>query len=198
MNYLAHAYLSFRQPDILTGNMISDFVKGKKQFDYPDGIQKGIRLHRAIDAFTDTHPATRIANKILEPGAGRYAAAFTDVVYDHFLANDPAIFPENSLLDFSRLTYLQLRSYQEYFPERFTQLFPYMQSQDWLFNYRFKEGVEKSFGGVARRALYLEKSPSAIFQCFLKDYALLQNAYASFFSDLHDFAREQFNGFFNV
>jgi acyl carrier protein phosphodiesterase len=29
MNYLAHAVLSFQQPDILTGNMISDFVKGR-------------------------------------------------------------------------------------------------------------------------------------------------------------------------
>ena len=30
MNYLAHAYLSFGDPGILTGNMISDFVKGKR------------------------------------------------------------------------------------------------------------------------------------------------------------------------
>lgn len=30
MNYLAHAYLSFDEPEILVGNMISDFVKGKK------------------------------------------------------------------------------------------------------------------------------------------------------------------------
>ncbi len=35
MNYLAHAYLSFNDPEILVGNMISDFVKGKKKFDYP-------------------------------------------------------------------------------------------------------------------------------------------------------------------
>ncbi len=51
MNYLAHAYLSFHDPEVLVGNMISDFVKGKKQYDYPDGIQKGIRLHRIIDLF---------------------------------------------------------------------------------------------------------------------------------------------------
>jgi acyl carrier protein phosphodiesterase len=34
MNYLAHAYLSFNEPEILTGNMISDFVKGKKKFEF--------------------------------------------------------------------------------------------------------------------------------------------------------------------
>ena len=53
MNYLAHAFLSFQQPDILVGNMISDFVKGKSKFTYTPGIQKGIMLHRAIDQFTD-------------------------------------------------------------------------------------------------------------------------------------------------
>ena len=42
MNYLAHACLSFGKPDILLGNMINDFIKGKKQFDYPAAIQKGI------------------------------------------------------------------------------------------------------------------------------------------------------------
>ncbi|MBK6633182.1 MAG: hypothetical protein IPG38_01660 [Chitinophagaceae bacterium] len=58
MNYLAHAYLSFNDPEILLGNMISDYIKGKKQFDYPLPVQKGIRLHRFIDQFTDTHAAT--------------------------------------------------------------------------------------------------------------------------------------------
>ena len=49
MNYLAHAYLSFNDPDILIGNMISDHVKGKKKFDLPEKIQRGITLHRNID-----------------------------------------------------------------------------------------------------------------------------------------------------
>lgn len=40
MNYLAHAYFSFGDPAILTGNMISDYVKGKKQFDYPYRYKK--------------------------------------------------------------------------------------------------------------------------------------------------------------
>ena len=67
MNYLAHAYLSFGHKEVLTGNMISDFVKGKARFQYPEGIQKGIMLHRAIDDFTDTHPATAIAKEIFRP-----------------------------------------------------------------------------------------------------------------------------------
>ena len=67
MNYLAHAYLSFGQPAILTGNMISDYVKGKKKFDYPPEILRGINLHRSIDQFTDNHPATREAKEVFRP-----------------------------------------------------------------------------------------------------------------------------------
>ena len=61
MNYLAHAYRSFHLPDILVGNMISDFVKGKKKYEYSEGILKGIDLHRSIDTFTDEHEATKQA-----------------------------------------------------------------------------------------------------------------------------------------
>jgi len=86
MNYLAHAYLSFSNEEILVGNMISDFVKGNKKVAYPSSIQKGIMLHRIIDRFTDDHPATRQANTFFKPAVRLYAGAFTDVVYDHFLA----------------------------------------------------------------------------------------------------------------
>src|SRR3954454_16256689 len=95
MNYLAHAYLSFGNEPVLIGNMISDFVKGNKKFDYPGDIQKGIALHRTIDMFTDGHVATKNAKEIFKPSAGSYAPVFVDVVYDHFLAVDETEFPFN-------------------------------------------------------------------------------------------------------
>ena len=61
MNYLAHAYLSFERPAIIVGNLISNFVKGKKKFDYPVSIQQGMQLHRSIDQFTDAHAITKEA-----------------------------------------------------------------------------------------------------------------------------------------
>ena len=105
MNYLAHAYFSFNHPEILAGNMISDFVKGKKKYDFPPGIQKGIALHREIDAFTDIHEATKMAKEIFRPHYRLYSGAFIDVVYDYFLANDKTVFTDSSLLNFSLTTY---------------------------------------------------------------------------------------------
>lgn len=196
MNYLAHAYLSFHHPDILVGNMISDFVKGKKQFDYPPGIRYGIHLHREIDSFTDAHPVTKKAKNFFKPVVGAYAGAFMDIVYDHFLANDPNEFSENGLREFAATVYQQLTDQQDLLPEKFAGMLPYMRSQNWLFHYRNPGGIEKSFGGLVRRAAYLEESAPA-FAVFMKQYADLKESYAQFFPDLKKMALSQFALFVN-
>ncbi len=183
MNYLAHAYLSFHQPELLVGNMISDYVKGKKKFDYSPGIQEGIALHRFIDSFTDDHPATKQAKEIFRPHYRLYAGAFTDVVYDHYLATDPAIFTNDSLEDFAAVTYTMLEPYTAVFPERFARMFPYMKTQNWLYHYRDRWGIENSLHGVVRRATYLTESATA-FALFEDRYDDLKLCYNWFFPEL--------------
>ena len=183
MNYLAHAYLSFRQPELLVGNMISDHVKGKKKFDYSTGIQKGIELHRLIDSFTDEHEATKEAKEIFRPHYRLYAGAFVDVVYDHYLAIDPTLFTKDSLEEFAADTYTMLEPYSAVFPERFARMFPYMKTQNWLFNYSNKWGIENSLHGVVRRATYLTESATA-FSLFEENFNTLQHCYQAFFPEM--------------
>ncbi|MBL0882093.1 MAG: DUF479 domain-containing protein [Chitinophagaceae bacterium] len=187
MNYLAHAFLSFNHTGLLIGNMISDFVKGKKQFDYTRAIQDGIRLHRMIDTFTDTHAATQAAKKILKPAVGPYAGAFMDVVYDHFLAIDPTILSEKEWQDFAEQTYTTLHAHESLLPEKFARMLPYMSSQNWLYNYRYKWGIEKSFEGIVRRAAYLQDS-SVAYGLFEDHYVIFQEAYNNFFPDVKKLA----------
>jgi acyl carrier protein phosphodiesterase len=187
MNYLAHAYLSFNQPAVLAGNLISDFVKGRQQLLYPDEVRKGIMLHRAIDAFTDEHAATREAKNIFKPYYRLYSAAFIDVAYDHFLANDLQQFPDDSLSRFSQEVYTSMDDYLDVFPERFRLMYPYMKQQNWLYNYRNRQGIERSFEGVVRRSAYLTDSNTA-FKLFEDNYDALQVYYADFFPALQQHA----------
>jgi len=188
MNYLAHAYLSFNIPEILAGNMISDFVKGKKQYDYPAGVQAGIRLHRAIDTFTDSHPFTKQAKTFLQPAVGPYSGAFVDVVYDHFLAKDHTEFIDDTGLQvFTTNTYLSLNNLVPILPERFVSMLPSMQQHNWLYNYQFLSGIESSFKNIARRAVYLDNS-EACFQLFKAHYDSLEWCYANFFKDVKKMA----------
>ena len=62
-----------------------------------------------------------------------------------------------------------------------------MKEQDWLYNYRYPWGIEKSFGGVVRRAAYLTESEIA-FALFNKFYTEMQDCYAAFFSDVKKYA----------
>ena len=196
MNYLAHAYLSFQQPEILVGNMISDYVKGKKKFDYSPGIQQGIELHRLIDTFTDDHAATKEAKEIFRPHYRLYAGAFVDVVYDHYLATDPFIFNSDSLEAFAAGTYTMLEPYTAVFPERFARMFPYMKTQNWLYNYSNKWGIENSLHGVVRRSTYLTESATA-FQLFQTHYEHLQRSYQQFFPELLSFVQGWFTTYMN-
>lgn len=191
MNYLAHAYLSFDDPDILAGNMISDFVKGKQKLLYSENIQKGITLHRAIDEFTDSHAVTAEAKKVFRPAIGLYSGAFTDVVYDHFLALDSSEKDEAGWKQFTPGVYSTLQQYATVTPERFNKMLSYMSTQDWLFNYRYRWGIENTFKGLAYRAAYLDSSTEA-YQAFEEGYSHLQQCYQVFFPALKAFAWEQY------
>jgi acyl carrier protein phosphodiesterase len=191
MNYLAHALLSFDDEFLLTGNMISDFVKGKKKFDYPVSIQKGIELHRAIDQFTDFHPVTAKAKKLFSNDYRLYSGPFVDIVFDHFLALDEDQFLESKGLEnFTENTYRLLVKNTIHFPGNFEKIFPFMQSQNWLYGYRLKEGIRRSFGGLVHRASYLHESEIA-FRIFNENYEQLAMLYAEFFPQLKEFAFEK-------
>lgn len=188
MNYLAHAYLSFNEPAIVTGNMISDFVKGKKKFDFSTPVQKGIALHRAIDEFTDFHPVTQIAKAYFKKDYRLYSGAFVDVLYDHFLANDTTAFADEAQLNaFCQVTYAILQSNVSNMPANFLLVLPSMQQHNWLYNYRYKAGIDKSFAGLVRRAAYLTDSAPA-YATFNQYYKELGECYQSFFPELKNFA----------
>ncbi|GAA4342209.1 ACP phosphodiesterase [Flaviaesturariibacter amylovorans] len=190
MNYLAHAYFSFGHPEVLVGNMIADFVKGRTRYDYPERVQAGMELHRRIDAFTDAHPATAAAKEPFRAHYRLYSGPIVDVVYDHFLANDPAQFTEGALAPFAQSVYRVLQQHAEGLPPRFAALLPYMEGQNWLYGYRLREGIARSLGGLVRRAAYLTDSETA-FRLFNEHYDHLGTCYAALAPDVKDYAKRQ-------
>jgi len=192
MNYLAHAYLSFKDPEALVGNMISDHIKGRKQYDFPPGIQIGIRLHRAIDQYTDNHPSTKKIAGLFKPAYRLYAGAVTDIVYDHFLANDENEFASHEqLYSFTVETYDKLAKLSAFHGEVFGRMFPYMKQQNWLYNYREDWGIERSLEGLRRRAKYMPE-PQTAFEIFKANKALIHEAYNEFFPSVKSFASNSF------
>ena len=192
MNYLAHAYLSFNDPERLLGNMIADHVKGQRALEaFPTNIHKGIDLHRKIDAFTDEHPATQRAKIWFREDYHLYAGPIMDTLYDHFLANDPRYFPsDEALMKFTQTTYGQMEEQSEHFPETFAQYFPHMREHNWLYNYRNLMGMKRALGGLSRRAKYMAP-PEKAYEIFITNYYALNQAYFELIDDIVLFVKRE-------
>ncbi|RFS22431.1 DUF479 domain-containing protein [Chitinophaga silvatica] len=185
MNHLAHAYLSFRQPALITGNLIADFVKGRAQLSaYAPDIQYGITIHRAIDTFTDQHPVTHKAKRYFTPSCGLYSGVFVDLIYDHFLATDPERFTDDSLRQFAKYVYSVINERKSELPETFLRMFKSMEEFNWLYNYHYIDGIFRSMRGIAMRAQYLDTDPNIIYAVFMEHYEGLKLCYQEFFPDL--------------
>ena len=188
MNFLAHSYLSFSEEQ-LVGNMIADFVKNRDVARLPESIQKGIKLHRAIDTFTDAHPLIHEAKAPFRPLVRLYSGAFVDVAFDYFLANDTAENSQCEWQEHSQRVYAVLRRYEEFLPEVFKKVLDKMQQDDWLYNYRNEWGIEYSFRNVVNKAQFLDKTTN-VFPAFLANKDFLREKYEIFFPEIKSFAQD--------
>ena len=116
MNHLAHLALAGDEPAMLVGAFLGDFIKGRLESRFPPDIERGIRLHRAIDVFTDMHPHVKASSKRFEPPYRRYAGIILDVVFDYLLAQSWSRYYETDLATFSQATLERLVAHHEFMP----------------------------------------------------------------------------------
>ncbi|MBV6405667.1 MAG: DUF479 domain-containing protein [Flavobacteriales bacterium] len=152
MNFLGHLYLSGDDPLVITGNYMADAIKGGDLGRFPEGLRKGIRLHRAIDHYTDGHPLARAGRERVRDHAGRYAPVVMDLFYDHLLAvHWAAVHPEPLHLFTARM-YAVLGAHAAWMEGRPARMLPHLIAEDWLGAYARREGLAAALGGMARRA----------------------------------------------
>lgn len=188
MNFLAHSYLSYKNDDILFGNMIGDFVKGNKKDSFPNQIRQGIELHRSIDFFTDSHPSTSHAKGYLREYYGLYSGIYIDIIFDHFLANDGDFFTNETLQEFSGYVYETIGNYREFWPAGFEQMFWHMKQYNWLGNYASFKHTAGALEGITRRRI-VDKNTDMLIQIFESDYEGLKNDYKHVMTDLEGFVK---------
>lgn len=191
MNLLAHAFFSGQDAEIMVGNVIADFIKGTAALAaLPHRVQLGVRLHRAIDEFSDKHGVSMRAKNLFRQDYRLYSGAIVDVVYDHYLANDPAYFDsEKSLLIFCHKVYETLHQFQEILPHNFGHMLTYMERDNWLYNYRSMKGMERGLERLQHRAKYMPPSKAA-YQTFVGNYYQLNQYYYEFIEDLIFFIKD--------
>lgn len=182
MNYLAHSFLTFSDGQIV-GQFLEDFIRNKDRYSFPKDIQDGITLHRAVDTYTDSHPAIHEAKKVFSPLVRLYAGAFVDVSMDYFVANDLNLHSLTGWKNHSLRVYKVLNAHEQWLPENLKKMLAKMEVDDWLYNYREDWGIKFSIRNVLNKAKYLDPD-IPVFEAFMENKPFLQKCYDDFFPDL--------------
>lgn len=188
MNYLAHLHLGGPAPHQLLGSLYGDFVKGPLDGRWPQGIEAGIRLHRRIDLFTDTHPMVRDARALFPAARRRVSGILLDLFFDHCLARDWTDYAEVPLPTFTGQVYRVLAD-QAALPGALARIAPRMAEQDWLGSYREFDTLAAVVGGMSRRLSRPELLAGG-FDELAERYQPLSDHFRRFYPELQRFAAQ--------
>jgi acyl carrier protein phosphodiesterase len=102
MNFLAHFQLAWPDEGLVLGALEGDYYKGPLGSELPSDLARGVRLHRAIDAYTDNHAAVAELRRAFPAGLRRYAGILIDLGFDHYLTQHWHSFSTANLPEFNR------------------------------------------------------------------------------------------------
>lgn len=191
MNFLAHTYLSGCNDEIIVGNFMGDYVKGKNYVHLPELVRKGILIHRDIDTFTDAHEITRRSRLRLVERYHKYAGVIIDIFYDHFLASTWSQYCGMPLRDYVDRTYDVLKRNYKTLPQGIKVWFPTFLENNWMLAYQTVDGIELVLDRMSANTSLPDHTAFAIerlraqYDDFLDDFQM-------FFPDIIKFIEEKY------
>lgn len=192
MNFLAHFYLSFGKEDAMLGNFLADFLKNRDLPLLSNEVRAGVMLHRAIDTFTDAHPAVRQSSKRLHAVHGKYAPVVVDVFYDFLLAKQWQQHHASEDLDiFIKNIYTILASRLEEMPHDLAKRTVYLIEKDWLKAYTTLDGLAFVFKKMETQTRFPSRLSEATIS-FLAAAEDFEDDFNIFFPDLVSYVRTHF------
>ncbi len=188
MNHLAHAVLAGPDQDLILGGLLGDFVHGPVPTDLRPGVARGIRLHRAIDVYTDAHPVVADLRRLFDPPFRRYAGILLDIWFDHLLARDFARWCDTPLATYSAALLALLRRHSAELPAQMRGFVAYMQHNDLPAAYADAAMIGRALAGVGTRLSRANPLHEALPLLCEHDTAL-QSGFDAFFPQLRGYVQ---------
>lgn len=194
MNHLAHALLAdVAGVEFALGSAQGDFVHGPPDPDWSRARQAGLRFHRAIDRYTDTHPSVVAARNAFEPPLRRYAGIVLDIWFDHLLVREWQRYRADEPLSRFSIRWLGLLdAHAAELPESLRAFLAWMHAHGLPAAYGDDATLDDVFHALARRL----SRPSPVGDALPALHAraeLLQHCFDAFFPELvahaHDLRR---------
>ncbi len=189
MNHLAHLTLAGDDHGLVVGGFLGDFVKGRLGGELPCAVERGVRLHRAIDRFTDTHDIPKQSRERFARRFRRFGGIMTDIAYDHILATSWQPVSNETLDKFSSRMMTVLLANLETMPERAQLTATRMAEVNALVGYRQPKFIDRSLGFLSTRLSRENPLAEAAPEVHLHINAL-RSDFARFFPELIEFCDE--------
>ncbi len=191
MNHLAHFHLAGDDPAYLLGALLGDHVKGELRGHRPDPIERGIRLHRRIDALTDEHPAVRALLARFPPGLRRYGGIALDVCFDRCLSRDWQHWHPQPLPQFCADVFDVLERNREHLTGAAITQFRRLQRYDTLLSLRHWDTVERVLAAIGERLRHANPLPRSV-PVLRSMSADIDTTFAIFYPQLQQQLRTEF------
>jgi len=190
MNYLFHLFLSEPDQDIMLGNLMGDFVKGRLEFaDYPERILSGLKQHRQVDSFANQSSAFQESRQRLAPEFGYFRAIMIDVFYDHLLAKNWQRYHDTSLETFAERIYHHLEVNFDLLPANLQKIVPRMIQHNWLVSYRRLDVIETVLAKLDQRIKRQTPLTKGLYQ-LKRHYTELESDCGLFISQAQSFIHD--------
>lgn len=192
MNYLAHLLLADDTDASRIGNLLGDFTRGSIEelaTIYPPEVIRGIRMHRAVDRFTDSHETFRKARLLLAPDRRRFAGIIVDIIFDHYLCLHWKQYSDLPLEQFIEDVYHALEQHPEWHAGRLAEAFPMMRSENWLLTYSSIDGIALTLKRVSTRSSRIGQIAGGA-EDLKSNYESFESYFHTFMPDLVDFVTD--------
>jgi acyl carrier protein phosphodiesterase len=189
MNFLAHLFLSGNSPELLVGNLMGDFVKGRLEGYFPAGIEQGILLHRRIDSFAGRSEYFHRSRHRLDKQFGLYRGVLVDLFYDHFLAAHWDDYADVPLSLFLSEAWRVLSRHREILPDRLQRIMPLM-FDEWLPSYREIRGIAAVLGRMSRFRIRRANRLAEGAEELNRHYGELYSDFREFFPELIELSQK--------
>jgi acyl carrier protein phosphodiesterase len=186
MNWLAHIFLSDNHIDYQIGNLLADFLKGRAWAGSSPQFNAGLKMHLAIDRFTDNHPCIMTSKSRLGQ-TGRLKGVVIDITYDHLLSRNwhrYSNIPRDQFIDtFHKRSQAVLTEY----PANARAFLTRLVESRYLTDYNTLDGLEKAFcrtdGRLSTRVLARESTLS-YFTMIKQEIRRIEEDFLRFMPDL--------------
>lgn len=182
MNYLAHAFLSNNDEDLLIGNFIADHLRGNNFTGLSQRVIEGVLLHRRIDTFTDAHPEFKKSKRLFYDGFEKYSGILIDIYFDYFLAKNFSKYSGTTLEEFSKKVYKVYSGNEKHLPQTSSRFLEYVIKNNVYLSYSRIQGIETVLNHLSHRIKHRVQLDDSI-RIFKENEAELQANFDLFFKD---------------